>query len=292
MQIDENIYNELERLGLLRTNISNIEEMRNKDGIYLYRVEYGSEFCVLKYFLNEEFRREIENYNVLRALNVPTINVIGCTDKSIFLEDLENSEEYRLGVKEDLSDIETVRVLAKWYIKLHDEGAKYVACNNGKRFYRETDSITKENIEMVKKKSNTEDNELWDIIIKNFDSVLKKINSAEETLTYNDFYWTNLAVSRDRKEALMFDYNFLGIGFRYNDVRNVCASLSEEAGKVFLEEYGHIDEREKIIDEGISILFNLIAAYERPEFPNWAQESLDDIHNGKLKEAFVRILDL
>ena len=292
MQLDENIYHELEMIGLSRTNISNIEEMRNKDGIYLYRVEYDNRFYILKYFQNEEYRREIENYTILIALDVPTIKVIGCTDKSIILEDLKKSKEYRLGKNEDLTDIETAKALAKWYFKLHSEGAKYVDSNNVKSFYREIDSITIENVEMVKSKSNTEDNEVWKLIIDNFGLILNKINSAEETLTYNDFYWTNLAVSRDSKEALMFDYNFLGIGFRYNDVRNVCASLSEEAGKVFLEEYGQIDEREKIIDEGISIIINLIAAYERPEFPNWAQESLDDIHNGKLKEAFVRILEL
>jgi len=292
MQLDENIYHELEMIGLSRTNISNIEEMRNKDGIYLYRVEYDNRFYILKYFQNEEYRREIENYTILIALDVPTIKVIGCTDKSIILEDLKKSKEYRLGKNEDLTDIETAKALAKWYFKLHSEGAKYVDSNNVKSFYREIDSITIENVEMVKSKSNTEDNEVWKLIIDNFGLILNKVNSAEETLTYNDFYWTNLAVSRDSKEALMFDYNFLGIGFRYNDVRNVCASLSEEAGKVFLEEYGQIDEREKIIDEGISIVINLIAAYERPEFPNWAQESLEDIHNGKLKEAFVRILEL
>lgn len=26
----------------------------------------------------------------------------------------------------------------------------------------------------------------------------------------------------------MFDYNLLGVGFRYNDIRNVCSSLSKD----------------------------------------------------------------
>jgi hypothetical protein len=69
---------------------------------------------------------------------------------------------------------------------------------------------------------------------------MERITSLDETLTYNDFYWTNLAVSSDRKEALMFDYNLLGVGFRYNDIRNVCSSLSEEAQKVFVDVYGEI----------------------------------------------------
>ena len=90
----------------------------------------------------------------------------------------------------------------------------------------------------------------------------------------------------------MFDYNLLGVGFRYSDIRNVCSSLSKEAGKVFVKEYGYFDEREKIIDEGMSTIINLIFAYSRPQFPSWGKESLDAIHNGKLEKDIKSILDL
>ena len=289
---NENIYYELQMLGISKAKVTDIEEIRNKAGIYLYRIEYDNNFYVLKYFENEDYRREIENYRVLKWLEVPTVKVIGFTDKSILLEDINKSDEYRLGVKEDLSDTERAKVLAKWYIKLHEQGARYIASGQGKSFYRETDCITTENIEMVKRNTNTEDNEVWNLILSNFDLIIDKISSGEETLTYNDFYWTNLAVGRDGKKAAMFDYNFLGIGFKYNDIRNVCSSLSKEAGKAFTEAYGTIDEREKVIDEGISILINLIFACRKPELPDWAQESIDDIHSGRLKAVFERILEL
>jgi len=122
--------------------------------------------------------------------------------------------------------------------------------------------------------------------------IFNKFRNLEETLNYNDFYWTNLAVNNNKKEAIMFDYNLLGIGFRYNDIRNVCSSLSEEAGKVFIEEYGVINENEKIIDDGISPLVTLIFAYIRSKFPNWAKESLATIYNGELEKAIEKILDL
>jgi len=66
--------------------------------------------------------------------------------------------------------------------------------------------------------------------------------------------------------------------------------LSEEAAKAFLESYGEINQSEKIIDDGMSILVNLVFAYQREEFPDWAQESLDAIHDGRLKTAIENII--
>lgn len=286
----EEIYKELVKLGLpYRTNI-NLQEIQNKDGIYLFRVVYENKYYILKYFLNEEYTREIKYYSILKELNIPTIQVFSYTDKALLLEDLERSQKYRLGVASDLSDIELAKALAAWYINLHNKGAKYIS-EKGSSFYRETDIITKENIDLIRCKSNTEENKVWDLILDNFDLILSKIKSLEETLTYNDFYWTNLALSKDKKEAIMFDYNFLGVGYRYSDIRNVCSSLSKEAGEVFIKEYGGIDETEKIIDEGISIIVNLIFAYKRPQFPKWAKESLDVVYSGELEETFKKILD-
>lgn len=291
MNLTEDIYKELEKLGLSNKDYISLNEIRNKDGVYLYRVKYYDEFYVLKYFLNDEYTREIENYSILKELNIPTIKVFGYTKRSLLLEDLEKSETHRLGVETDLSDSVVAKALAKWYIKLHKEGAKYVYKNSNK-FYREIDIVTKENVELVKNKSNTNENMVWKLITDNLDIVLEKIRSFEETLNYNDFYWTNLVVSKDKKEAIMFDYNVLGIGFRYNDIRNICSSLSDEAGKVFIEEYGRINKCEKAIDDCISILVNLIFAYKRPTFPNWARDSLEAIHNGVLEKSFRSILDI
>ncbi|MGV8165499.1 MAG: hypothetical protein ACLKAK_11680, partial [Alkaliphilus sp.] len=290
MNIAGIIYKELAKLGLSNMDLIDFQEIRNKDGVYLYRVIYDNKFYVLKYFLNDEYTREIENYSILKELNIPTVEVFGYTDRALLLEDIEKSKKYRLGVQSDLSDIEVAKALAKWYIKLHNEGEKYISGKDSK-FYREIDVITKENIELIKNKSNTGDNKVWYLIIDNLDLIFRRIKDLGETMTYNDFYWTNLVVSNDKREAIMFDYNLLGIGFKYNDIRNVCSSLSEEAGKVFIEAYGGINQREKTVDDGISILVNLIFAYQRPMFPNWAQDSLGAIYNGKLEKAIKRILE-
>jgi hypothetical protein len=290
MNIIEEVYIELSKHGLHSSSIIDLQEIRNKDGIYLFRVICENENYVLKYFLKEEYIREIKNYSILKELSIPTIKVFSYTDRSLLLEDLEKSERYRLGEEGDLVDTEIARVLANWYIDLHNKGVKYIQ-EKDINLYREIDIVTEENIILIKNSSNTRDNPVWNLILDNFDLILKRIKKLEETLTYNDFYWTNFAVSNDKKEAVMFDYNLLGIGFRYNDIRNICSSLSKEAAKAFIEVYGNVNEGEKIIDDGISIIINLIFAYKRPTFPRWAKTSLDAIHNGELEEAIQKILE-
>ena len=290
MDIKEDVLLELQEHGLNMKELSQLEEMRYKDGIYLFRVCYREKSCILKYFVKKEYAREITNYKILKELGIPTILCISQTHSSLLLEDIEKSGQYRLGVREDLDDPEVAQALATWYITLHNKGTGYVAQNKA-AFYRETDAITKENLEMVRDRSNTADNKIWELILNYLPVLFNKISKLEETLTYNDFYWTNLVVARDKKEAFLFDYNFLGAGFRYNDVANVCSSLGDKAREAFIKAYGDIDEHERILDSVTSILIGLIFAYRRPEFPNWGMEPLEAIHNGRLEEAFKKIIE-
>ncbi|WMM25486.1 hypothetical protein RBU61_02150 [Tissierella sp. MB52-C2] len=289
MNVLKHIYQELSLLGLSNDKIDNLDEIRNRNGVYLYRIKYKGKDLVIKYFEKHEFRREIEYYEILKSLDIPTIEVIGYTKNTLLLEDLDKSLNYRLGIESDLSDIEVAKALASWYRKLHYEGVKFLK-NNDRKFYKEMDYITKENIELVMNKTNTRDNKVWQLLIDHLDLIFLKIQEFEETFTYNDFYWTNLVVSKDKKEAFMFDYNMLGVGFRYSDIRNVCSSLSDEAGNIFLKEYEGINQDEKKIDEVVSILVSLVQACERDIFPKWAQEALDKVNNGELYKGILEIL--
>ncbi|WP_202708989.1 hypothetical protein [Sporosalibacterium faouarense] len=291
MKVNKIICNELYKLGFNNLREIKIEEIRDKDGVFLFRIKTKKDSYILKYFSNEEYTREIKNYEILKGLNIKTIKNYGYTDKSILLEDLETSTEYRLGVCDDLKDIQVAKALAKWYINLHDKGIKYIEQNESS-FYRESDVIVKENIEFIRMKTNTENNKVWDLVIDNLGLIQEKINIPEKTFNYNDFYWTNLVVSRDKSEAFMFDYNFLGIGFRYCDINNVCSSLSKEAREVFVKEYGYVSTKEEVIYDFTAIIITLFFAYKREVFPSWAKESLDAINKGKLEEATRKVLEL
>ena len=57
----------------------------------------------------------------------------------------------------------------------------------------------------------------------------------------------------------------------------MLSSLSEEAGKAFLDEYGKFDPAEKALDDVVSVVISLYLACLRDEFPWWAQALLDEI---------------
>lgn len=279
-KIFENAKAELKKLGI---KADSLEEIREKDGIALLRIKTGRKSFVFKYIENEKFQRETEIYEILSSLEVETIKVFAMTEKSILMEDIAKSEKFRLGTKEDMSDPEVAKALAKWYRNLHFTGYGYVE-EYGKDLYSENALITKENLAFVKTKTGTKNLPVWKIIEENFAKIKSAIESERKTFNYNDFYYANLVVAKDKSKAFMFDYNLFGKGPAYSDINNVCWSLSEEAKTAFLNEYGEIDEREKIIEEAAMVLVSLFFACKREEFPDWGAELLEELKGDYIKK--------
>ena len=166
--------------------------------------------------------------------------------------------------------------IAEWYKLLHTSSSDCIKeCSA--LLYDETDLITGENIEFIKAKTNTQNLSVWRIIEENLGLIISKINSLPRVLTYNDFYYTNLIVAKDKSAALMFDYNLLGKGYVYSDIRNVCFSLGENAKTAFLEAYGKFDESEIAVDNVASVLVTLYHACKKTIFPSWANYALDEL---------------
>ena len=186
-----------------------------------------------------------------------------------------------------MSDPITARLVAVWYKKLHENGRDYA---NIHPLYDECDYLTLENISYIKEKTGTEGLSVWDVINKNFDKIISIAISLPRTLTYNDFYYTNLAVAKSSSTALVFDYNLLGKGYAYADIRNVCSSLGEEAKAAFLSSYGGYIEYEKVVDDVVSPLVTLYFACQREDFPSWASNELEKLHNGMLLSATEKLL--
>lgn len=267
------IHDELNKLGIACDSFSILQD---KDGVAVARIISGGKSYVLKYFQKDEHKRELENYRLLSSLGIPTIGVIASTDSALLLEDIDCSSIYRLGIKEDMSDPEIAHRIAAWYKQLHSQGYDYV-CKHGESMYDEADFFTIENIACIKKKTGTQDAPAWVLLEQNYAAVHELLRKVRRTLTYNDFCYTNMIVAKDKSCALMFDYNLLGKGYAYTDVRNVLSSLSEETGKAFLDEYGVFDPVEKALDDVVSVVVALYLACRRNEFPWWAQALLDEI---------------
>lgn len=278
------IHDELNKLGIASNSISILQD---KDGVTVVRVVSDEKSYVLKCFQKEEHKRELENYRLMASLGIPTIRVIASTDSALLLEDIDCSSTYRLGIEEDMSDSEVARRIAVWYKQLHSRGYGYV-CQSGESMYDESDFFTLENIVCIKEKTGTHDAPAWLLLEQNYTAIDDLLLKARRTITYNDFYYTNMVVAKDKSSALMFDYNLLGKGYAYTDVRNVLSSLSEEAGTAFLDEYGEFDPIEKALDDVVSVVVTLYLACQRDVFPWWAQTLVEEIDTAFV-DAIVRL---
>lgn len=265
-----------QELKKLNIPYSTINLIQNKDGVIVARVQSVEKSFVIKYFLNEYYKREIKNYKLFQSLNIPTVKVFGFTDSAILMEDISRSDIFRLATKEDLNDVAIASKIAEWYKLLHT-GSKDFVSEHITELYDETDFITRENIGFIKEKTGTQSLPVWKIIDDNFDFIVSKIRSLPRVLTYNDFYYTNLIVAKDKTSAFMFDYNLLGKGYVYSDIRNVCYSLGEKAKITFLESYGEFDKNEIIVDDVASVLITLYYACQRKKFPSWANYTLSEL---------------
>ncbi len=277
-----------QELKSLNVSFSNIELIQNKDGVIVARIQTDEKSYIIKYFQNEDFKREIKNYKLLQSLNIPTIRVFGFTDSAILMEDVSLSESLRLATKEDLDDVVIASKIAKWYKLLHTSNKDFEE-ENIAELYDESDFITKENIEFIKEKTGTQNLPVWKLIDDNFDIIVSKTRNLPRVLTYNDFYYTNLIVAKDKSSAFMFDYNLLGKGYVYSDIRNVCYSLSADAKNAFLEAYGEFDKNEIIVDDVASVLVTLYHACQRKNFPDWASSTLNELKTDYLKKVEILI---
>lgn len=264
------------------------EVIRFKDGITVCRVFSKGRSYILKCFENWKDTREISNYKLLQGLNVPTIQVVAISDNAILLEDIDASKVWRLAAEGDMQNENVGRIIAIWYKILHKRGRDYIKSratikegekeeSSGYALYDESDALTLENINIVKLKTHTEENPIWKLIEDNFTFIRSLVDRLQRTFTYNDFYYTNMAVAKDLSQALMFDYNLLGKGYAYADIRNVTSSLAEPAKEAFLQEYGEYDKTEAAIDYIVSPLVSLIFACGKEVFPKWGYGELEKV---------------
>lgn len=275
---------ELRRMKIAYNKISLI---RNKDGISVWRIITYNDSYVMKCFDKPEYRREIDNYQVLKSIDVPTLRIIAYTESSLVMEDIDGSN-YRLGTIEDINDPIISKKIALWYKTLHQNGRKFV---NTHDFADECSLLTLENLKVIKETTNTIELPVWQIIEEYFEQICSVVMKLPRTLVYTDFHFTNLAVAKDSSSALIFDYNFFFKSYAYSDIRNVCGNFYNDKAKVaFLSAYGAIDEHEITVDDVVSVLLALNTACQRTILPNWAKPLLEKVKDGRLQLAVERLL--
>lgn len=240
---------------------------KKREGVTTWRVD---PIGVVKHFSKPENRREIENYRILQSLGIPTPRIIVWGEKTLLMEDLSIGA-YRLATKKDVNDPAVGALVAAWYRLLHENGREYAQTHE---LYDESEYITPENLALIGEKTGAKEYPIWPVLMERLPRIKEAAMALPRTLTYNDFFYGNMALARDKSAALVFDYDLLGKGYVYGDIRNVCSSLGEKAKKTFLAAYGPFDESGIAIDKIVSELVSLHAACGKEKFPSWAEGAL------------------
>lgn len=270
-----------------------------KSGVHVYNCLYDGTPAVAKYFENEDDRREILNYRILARHDIPTIKTFALGKAAFVMEDITLSQDWRLGIKEDFTDTDVAKSLARWYFIFHETGETVPELRT---LFFEFDSITKENLEMLIQKLPVAE-ETFNFILAHYGKLRELINMPSFTLTYNDFHWSNFIVRKDKKAAMMFDYNLMGKGYRASDFSNVCWGISAQAKAAFVSEYNRLyvekhghdrtaeEKAEQRIDDVAGPVYALIVALTcHGNDPNWGKDLKDDATSGNLLAKAKQLL--
>ena len=282
----------LRDLGLNPREVHGLTVIARSEGVRLYRMRVAEESYVLKRFLGED-ALEPRAYGLLRELRVPTLPLRDSTPTALLLEDLAASPTWRLAVERDVADRRVGWAVAEWYQFLHIAGRNLVRRGPPDWLRWEWDDLTPEGILRLGEALEMEDNPVWEYAARHLDALRSQARQMPMTLNYNDFHWTNLALSRQPPlRAIVFDYHLLGIGLAWSDCRNVLASLGPAARDGFLDAYGPTRPEERILDEPLSVLHALQVATARPSIPRWALDAVNRARSGALLTALERAVAL
>ena len=285
----------LEEMGIDTAQLERIEPILKRHGNRLFRLASGGSSYVLKVFGDPPAAREVGAYALLRDLGVPTLDVVARTNNALLLEDLAVSADRRLALEEDAGRTEVGTALAVWYRALHEAGSRLGKARADTSFlWREIDELNPGSILEVASRIGGSDRSGWATLADNIDRVKDAAMASAETLTYNDFHWTNLALSREAKptRAVVFDYHLLGLGLRYSDCRNATGSLGPDAAAAFRSAYGETDPRERTLDDLMAPLYSLVEAFRRPRFPSWGKASLKLAETGEIHRRLDRVMEI
>ena len=285
----------LDEMGFDTARLEKVEPIPKSHWNRLFRISMRGSSYVLKVFGDPRASREVGAYALLMDLGVPTLRMVARTNTAILLEDLAASRQLRLAREEDAGRAEVGVALAAWYRALHDAGSRLGTARVDLSFlWREIDELTAGSILEIASKVGGSDRSRWATLADHIDRVRAAAMTSAETLTYNDFHWTNLALSREAKptSAVVFDYHLLGLGLRYSDYRNATGSLGPDAAAAFRSTYGKTDPRERILDDLMAPLYSLVEAFRRPRFPSWGKASLELAETGEIHRRFERVMEI
>lgn len=273
-----------EAMAVAGARLRSVEVIRERPDRGVYRVVTDRGQFVLK-VLAGAAQREAAAYRALPAVNLPMPRATVVTTGSLLLEDLAGpASQWRLASADDMHDISAIRAIAAWYRHLHDRAPEAVA--NLPSLIRESAVITREALSKVTTAYSLRHG--WEQRWEDLDAVRRAFDDLPATVLYRDFHWSNVALGPT--SAMMFDYHEIGAGPRESDIRNVVTALPPASASAFLDRYGDLDERARVLDAPVATVAALITALDRPSPPQWAWSLADQVRNGTFEELLNRAI--
>ena len=177
-------------LGIDPAEIQSIETLSERHGHTILRIVTATRSYVLKWLPATDARVEIQGILLLLYLGVPTIPLYGHTEQALMMEDLTQSETWRLATRADMGRPEVGRAVARWYRIFHGAGEAMLTEGKPPDFLkRETDALTPESIRATGRALGLTQNAIWDLAAERIALLKAAIDRLGVTLNYNDFYW-------------------------------------------------------------------------------------------------------
>lgn len=175
--------------------------------------------------------------------------------------------------------------IAAWYRTLHTAAAEHIPPDMP-RDYDDLDAIA---VWQLGADLNLQHLPSWRLATESVEELLASMRELPETLIYNDFHYSNLAVRPEA--AMMFDYDNMIVGPAASDCRNVVNSLKSEQAQLFRRAYGPIDHRAAALDAPVAMLAAIQRAMRHPQLPPWARRLRAGIIDGEFERYLHVALD-
>ena len=277
----KDIDKELIALGF-ETEKSTLIVYRVFEGITSLKLKYLDKQYLVLNFEDEKYNVSLRNHRILEELGVKVVKYNCQRNKTIVFD----ADKYELCDKTMTTNKEKVKLLASWFKDFH---SKEITTPIKRQLGNTQDFFTLHNIKKIIKQFNFQNNKSINLILNNYKTIVARLNSLPLVLSLNTISMCNFTCDTKNNEHVLFQCNELSLNYPYHDIKNVLDLLNKPNGKVFMDEYGSIDDDEIIIDDIISPLSDLYYSLNEKYFPIWASEALGMV---KSKEYYQKILKL
>ena len=248
------------------------------DGVYTLLLNADKEYIV-KYYENSK-KSCVGNYKIIDRLKVKSVEYFVKGSRLLVYENLVDAGLCRCVKLKDLKDENDIRALARWCKDLH--ALDDVNCVD---FYKD---VNASNVLKLMKLFRLNDNKSLVYIYNYFENIYLKFSRISKCLVCGFFNSDSVIFYKDNV-VHGFDYDGLVRGNRYDDIEKIVDSLDEEGKKIFLMEYGEIDEIEVLMSRVLGPIVVLIKAMNEKNFPYWAHKALEIVNK---KEFYDEVKSL